>query len=373
MPSTDDASSSVSSQLRDSVPSQRNQFTRKYEAQWKDDLSMDFKPKYILDDIWSHYLEHVTSEQFTRCSQSGAGNHNRPIHGSTTMHTGGSVPFVVHAKRMPDEVVCGDALAESRPPKESATNTYNNRLRERYGDDTLTHLEFDPDLWMEVGLLGAPDKHQVYGLSNTTVDNLGSARSASIVRSTQSISSSQSKEFVALQQHTTQLTKKYDHLSEAYTQRKVSQAQQRAESKQQKAAYEQLRKMHLTVAATIIDDFQNGYIRSSVFQTLIDKFTDGMCPSENHAITDEINSSRRNVELPMKGKPMDVFHLHLERDLGKAMESASKFVKERVVNKKVTSDSRKDFLDVLLEFRGSGKDEPDKLKSLYCISQGRWI
>ena len=33
-PSTDAASSS------DGVPSQRNQFTRKYEAQWKDDLSM---------------------------------------------------------------------------------------------------------------------------------------------------------------------------------------------------------------------------------------------------------------------------------------------------------------------------------------------
>ncbi|KAB5552128.1 hypothetical protein DKX38_009439 [Salix brachista] len=51
----------------------------------------------------------------------------------------------------------------------------------------------------------------------------------------------------------------------------------------------------------------------------------------------------------------------MERDLGKAMEIASKFVKERVEDKKVTNDSRKDFLDVLLEFRGIGKDEPDKL------------
>ena len=39
-PSTDVASSSTSSQRRCGVPSQRNQFTRKYEAQWKDDLSM---------------------------------------------------------------------------------------------------------------------------------------------------------------------------------------------------------------------------------------------------------------------------------------------------------------------------------------------
>jgi len=37
--STDDASSSAVSQRRGGVPSQRNQFTRKYKAQWKDDLS----------------------------------------------------------------------------------------------------------------------------------------------------------------------------------------------------------------------------------------------------------------------------------------------------------------------------------------------
>ena len=39
-PSTDAASSSGTSQCRGGVPSQRNQFTGKYEAQWKDDLSM---------------------------------------------------------------------------------------------------------------------------------------------------------------------------------------------------------------------------------------------------------------------------------------------------------------------------------------------
>jgi hypothetical protein len=60
----------------------------------------DFKPIYIPEDIWLHYLEHVTSERFIRCSQSGAGNRNRPIHGSVTMHTGGSVPFAAQVKWM---------------------------------------------------------------------------------------------------------------------------------------------------------------------------------------------------------------------------------------------------------------------------------
>jgi hypothetical protein len=39
-PSTDATSSSAVLQCRGGVPSQRNQFTYKYEAQWKDDLSM---------------------------------------------------------------------------------------------------------------------------------------------------------------------------------------------------------------------------------------------------------------------------------------------------------------------------------------------
>jgi len=132
--------------------------------------------------------------------------------------------------------------------------TYNNWLRERYRDDTLTHSEFDPDLWMEVGSSGWPDKNQVYGLSNTTADNLRSTRSVSTFGSSQSISSSQSKEFVALQQ----LTEKYNNLKAEYTQLKTeqgaeseqlktSQAQQKAEYEaayeQQKAAYEQLHEM----------------------------------------------------------------------------------------------------------------------------------
>jgi hypothetical protein len=45
-------------------------------------------------------------------------------------------------------------------------------LKERYEDDPSTHQDFDPDLWMEAGLSGGPDKNQVYGLFNTTIENL---------------------------------------------------------------------------------------------------------------------------------------------------------------------------------------------------------
>ena len=59
-----------------------------------------FKPPFISGEIWTAHIEHVTSERFSRRSQSGADNRNRKIHGSMTTHTGGSVPFSAHAKRM---------------------------------------------------------------------------------------------------------------------------------------------------------------------------------------------------------------------------------------------------------------------------------
>ena len=126
-------------------------------------------------------------------------------------------------------------------------------MRERYGDDILTHPEFDPDLWMEVESSGGPDKNRVYGLSNTTADNLRTAHNVSTVGSSQSISSFQSKEFVVLQQCTTQLTERYDHLSAEYAQLKASHAQQRAESAQQKTAYEQLREVVMNMATQSVE------------------------------------------------------------------------------------------------------------------------
>jgi hypothetical protein len=41
--------------------------------------------------------------------------------------------------------------------------TYNSRLRERYGDDPSTHPDFDVDFWMEVGSSGIPDKTRSTG------------------------------------------------------------------------------------------------------------------------------------------------------------------------------------------------------------------
>ncbi|KAI5562836.1 hypothetical protein BDE02_15G076300 [Populus trichocarpa] len=57
--------------------------------------------------------------------------------------------------------------------------TYNSWLRERYRDDPSTHSDFNPDLWMEVRSSGRPEKNWVYGLSNTTAENLRVVHSVS--------------------------------------------------------------------------------------------------------------------------------------------------------------------------------------------------
>nr|AYM55655.1 cytochrome p450 [Croton stellatopilosus] len=49
----------------------------------------------------------------------------------------------------------------------------------------------------------------------------------------------------------------------------------------------------------------------------------------------------------------------MDKELGKALDIASEFVKERIEEN--NRHRRKDFLDVLLEFEGNGKDEPPKI------------
>jgi hypothetical protein len=94
--------------------------------------------------------------------------------------------------------------------KKKIQETYNSRLRERYGDDPLTYPDFDPDLWMEVGSSCGPDKNRVYRLSNTTAENLRLTRSVSTVRSCSSVSSTQFEEFMALKQQYERLSTDYD-------------------------------------------------------------------------------------------------------------------------------------------------------------------
>jgi hypothetical protein len=91
---------------------------------------------------------------------------------------------------------------------------------------------------MEVGSSGGPDKNQVYGLSNTTIENLRAARSVSTVESSQSVSNTQTKGFLALQQHMVHLTKKYEQQLANYEQNTAHMAHLTKKYEQLLANYE---------------------------------------------------------------------------------------------------------------------------------------
>lgn len=66
----------------------------------------------------------------------------------------------------------------------------------------------------------------------------------------------------------------------------------------------------------------------------------------------------------LKGLDLQGVRKKTDRDMGKLMEVVSGLVKRRIVEReeeKRRESRREDFLDVLLSFEGSGKDEPTKL------------
>ncbi|CAN4117199.1 unnamed protein product [Withania somnifera] len=75
--------------------------------------------------------------------------------------------------------------------------------------------------------------------------------------------------------------------------------------------------------------------------------------SGNPNISDIFSCLKR---FDLQGLKKKMYH-----DMGKALEIASTFIKERVKDREDGGEKEKDFLDVLLEFEGSGKDEPAKL------------
>ena len=83
-------------------------------------------------------------------------------------------------------------------------------MRERYGDNPSTHPDFDPDLWMEAGSSGGPDKNSSSG--SPTLRLKTCVRSVSTVGSSPSVSNTQSEEFIALKQQYQQLSTNYDEL-----------------------------------------------------------------------------------------------------------------------------------------------------------------
>jgi hypothetical protein len=99
----------------------------------------------------------------------------------------------------------------------SFQDTYNNCLNKRNGDDPSTH----PDLWLEARSFGEPYRNRVYGLSNTTAENLWTACNVLIIGCSQLVMSNQTPKFKAMldqrvQEWTTHLNEKFQRLVADY-------------------------------------------------------------------------------------------------------------------------------------------------------------
>jgi len=73
----------------------------------------------------------------------------------------------------------------------SSIHIYNIGLKEKYGDDSSTHPNLDPNLWLEIESFGGPDWNRVYDLFDTTSAFLQTAHNVWTVWCSQLILSTQ--------------------------------------------------------------------------------------------------------------------------------------------------------------------------------------
>jgi hypothetical protein len=45
---------------------------------------------------------------------------------------------------------------------------YNANMRAKHGEDPSTYLEYDSELWFKAGVIGRPNRNQVYSISIAT-------------------------------------------------------------------------------------------------------------------------------------------------------------------------------------------------------------
>ncbi|XP_021275913.1 uncharacterized protein LOC110410507 isoform X2 [Herrania umbratica] len=123
--------------------------------------------EWITNEIWDALIDTVWGiEEWQNKSRKARQNRLTPKEGSIPKHTGGSVPFVVHAKRM---------------------EMYNSVLSQKYGEASSAQSEFDPHAWIEaIGGMETTCTH-VYGfgtrvpvtaLLNGTQSNAATSESA---------------------------------------------------------------------------------------------------------------------------------------------------------------------------------------------------
>ncbi|KAJ1418050.1 putative transposase, Ptta/En/Spm, plant [Sesbania bispinosa] len=106
-------------------------------------------PKGMKTDVWNGLVDIWLRPEWKR--KSDAGRSNRASIPDSMMHTGGSISFSEHKKRM---------------------DSYDTTMLKKYGEDSSVHPMIDSEVWAEV--IGPNKKRRVLGGHSLDIDIHGS-------------------------------------------------------------------------------------------------------------------------------------------------------------------------------------------------------
>ncbi|CAI8587696.1 unnamed protein product [Vicia faba] len=139
-------------------------------------------PKGLKPEVWNGLVDIWLKPEWTK--RSDANRCNRASKPDSVLHTGGSISFTEHKKRLEEELKQGvsyrDVYAHVHKRKdgeyvsrrsEKFIELYDTIMLEKYGEDSSNHPVFDPKVWAEVS--GMNKKRRAYEGRSYDVDTPG--------------------------------------------------------------------------------------------------------------------------------------------------------------------------------------------------------
>ncbi|XP_045812785.1 uncharacterized protein LOC123906813 isoform X2 [Trifolium pratense] len=136
-------------------------------------------PKGLKPEIWNGLVDIWLKPEWTKMSD--ANRCNRASKPDSALHTGGSISFREHKKRMEEEikqeVSYRDVYDHVHKRKDGGyisrrskklIELYDTIMLEKYGEDMSMHPEFDSEVWAEVS--GMNKKRRTYGYEGRNLD-----------------------------------------------------------------------------------------------------------------------------------------------------------------------------------------------------------
>ncbi|OMO57352.1 Transposase, Ptta/En/Spm, plant [Corchorus olitorius] len=132
----------------------------------------EYFPEFVGAEIWAWLIDNVwTTDDWLRKSQAGSKNRLTLKDGSISKHTSGSIPMLLHGRKLKEKRYVSDAEVFDKTHKrangefvdnksKNASKKYADEMVVKYGDAAANH-EFDPEVWSKV--VGGVGHGYLYG------------------------------------------------------------------------------------------------------------------------------------------------------------------------------------------------------------------